>query len=324
MHTIMKKKLLIGILLIGVMLPINAQFVTEHGPLRVEGTQLKDKNGKEIVLRGMSFGWHNWWPRFYNADVVQWMKNDWKCTVLRAAIGIEPKRGYIRKPEFALKSLTAVIDAAIQEDIYVIIDWHSHSIHTDEAIAFFAEMAQQYGKYPNIIYEIFNEPDQESWQEVKAYAEKVIEAIRKYDTQNVILVGCPHWDQDIHLVADSPLTGFKNIMYTVHFYAATHKQYLRDRCDLALKKGIPIFVSECSGTKADGKTPIDYPEWEAWLNWMENNQISWINWAIADKKEACSVLMPRVSSLGKWKESKLTETGKYIRSALRKHAKASE
>jgi endoglucanase len=272
----------------------------------------------------MSFGWHNWWPRFYNADVVQWMKNDWKCTVLRAAIGIEPKRGYIRKPEFALKSLTAVIDAAIQEDIYVIIDWHSHSIHTDEAIAFFAEMAQQYGKYPNIIYEIFNEPDQESWQEVKAYAEKVIEAIRKYDTQNVILVGCPHWDQDIHLVADSPLTGFKNIMYTVHFYAATHKQYLRDRCDLALKNGIPIFISECSGTKADGKNPIDYPEWEAWLNWMENNKISWVNWAIADKKEACSVLMPRVSSQGKWKESKLTETGKFIRSALRKYAEASK
>jgi endoglucanase len=315
----MKKCLTIWGILVIFILPINAQYVTKHGQLRVEGTKLKDKNGKEIVLRGMSFGWHNWWPRFYNADAVKWLKNDWNCKVLRAAIGVEPKGGYIRRPKFAMKRLTAVIDAAIKEDIYVLIDWHSHNINTEEAITFFTEMAQKYARYPNIIYEIFNEPDQESWEEVKAYSIKLIETIRKYDSQNIILVGCPHWDQDIHLVADNPITGYDNIMYTVHFYAATHKQYLRDRCDYALNKGIPIFISECCGTKADGKDPIDYPEWEAWRNWMETNQISWINWDIADKKEACSVLLPKVASKGQWKDDQLTESGKYIRSILRKY-----
>ncbi|KAA6320222.1 Endoglucanase 4 [termite gut metagenome] len=46
--------------------------------------------------------------------------------------------------------------------------------------------------------------------------------------QNVILVNSSHWDQDIHLPADNPITGYDNIMYTLHFYAATHKQELKN------------------------------------------------------------------------------------------------
>ena len=33
--------------------------------LYVEGTQLMAA-GKPVAMRGVSFGWHNIWPRFYN------------------------------------------------------------------------------------------------------------------------------------------------------------------------------------------------------------------------------------------------------------------
>ena len=253
---------------------LNAQPVKNNGNLSVKGTFLVNKNGEEIVLRGVSYGWHNWWPRFYTRESVKWLADDWRCTVVRAAMGVGPRGSYIDKKEWSKEKMEAVIEGAIENGIYVIIDWHSHEIHQEEAVAFFAEMATKYGKYPNIIYEIFNEPVKDSWEKVKGYSIEVIKAIRQKDPDNIILVGSPHWDQDIHLVADDPISGFKNLMYTVHFYAATHGKELRERSDYALKKGIPIFVSECAGMEASGNKPINYKAWNEWIDWMESNKIS--------------------------------------------------
>ena len=297
-----------------------AQPVAIHGQLHVDGIQLKDKNNDAVVLRGMSFGWHNWWPRFYNADVVKWLHNDWDCSVVRAAMGVEPAGGYIDRPDWSKEKIKAVIDGALREGIYAIIDWHSHNIRLNEAQKFFTEMAKEYGNYPNVIYEIFNEPEHQTWDEIKAYAIELIKTIRAIDAKNIILVGNPHWDQDIDIVADDPIKGFSNIMYTVHFYAATHKQTLRDKCNYALKKKIPIFISESAGMEATGDGPINDGEWTKWITWAEANKISWITWSVADKNETCSVLYPSASSNGNWNDKDLKESGIKTRQLLRKYA----
>ena len=298
---------------------LNAQPVKTNGNLSVKGTFLVNEKGDKIVLRGVSYGWHNWWPRFYNKESVKWLADDWKCTVVRAAMGVGPRGSYIDKKEWSKEKIEAVVDGAIESGIYVIIDWHSHEIRTEEAVSFFAGMAEKYGKYPNVIYEIFNEPVKDSWETVKNYSIEVIKAIREKDPDNIILVGSPHWDQDIHLVADNPITGYKNLMYTVHFYAATHGKELRDKSDYALKKGIPIFVSESAGMKADGNSAIDYESWHTWIDWMEANKISWITWSIADKNETCSMLLPAASDSGNWDSDVLKESGIKTREMLRKY-----
>lgn len=299
---------------------LHAQPVKIHGHLHVDGIQLKDEHGEPVVLRGMSFGWHNFHPRFYNAGTVEWLFKDWDCSVLRAAMGVEPKGGYIDKPAWSKEKIEAVVDAAIKEGIYVIIDWHSHNIRLNEARQFFAEMATRYGLFPNVIYEIFNEPEYETWNEVKAYSTEIISTIRKIDPDNIILVGSPHWDQDINTVADDPLTGFSNIMYTVHYYAATHKQELRDRCDYARNKGIPIFISESAGMEATGDGPINDDEWHKWIGWSEKNQVSWIIWSVSDKDETCSVLLPSADSTGNWKTKDLKESGIKARALIKKYS----
>ena len=298
-----------------------AQPVKIHGALQVKGIQLCNSKGKPVVLRGMSYGWHNWWPRFYNENSVRWLYKDWNVSVVRAAMGIEPRGGYIQDPEGSIQKIKAVVDGAIKSGLYVIIDWHSHNINLKEAKIFFALMAKQYGNYPNIIYELFNEPDYESWDEVKAYSQELIKVIRQHDPDNVILVGNPHWDQHIHLVADAPLEGFSNLMYTVHFYAATHKQELRDRCNYALKKGIPIFISESAGMEATGNGPINDVEWTKWIEWAEQNNISWIVWSIADKDETCSVLNPSAGKNGNWTDKDLKESGIKTRALIKKYNK---
>ncbi|HXS57772.1 MAG TPA: glycoside hydrolase family 5 protein [Hanamia sp.] len=261
------RTLLLSFYLLAFTLFADAQPVKTHGRLHVEKTQLMDEAGHEVVLRGMSFGWHNFWPRFYNAGAVKRLHTDWKASVVRAAMGVEPKNGYIDKPEESKMRIEAVINAAINEGIYVIIDWHSHHIRLEEAKTFFKEMAAKYGKYPNIIYEIFNEPEKDSWADVKAYSTELIATIRSIDSDNVILVGSPHWDQDIHLAADDPIQGYKNLMYTLHYYAGTHKQSLRDRGEYALAKGLPLFISESAGMEATGDGKIDTDEWKKWIQW---------------------------------------------------------
>ncbi|MCG2616904.1 glycoside hydrolase family 5 protein [Terrimonas sp. NA20] len=299
-----------------------AQTVTAHGRLKVSGTQLVDEKGAPLILRGMSYGWHCLWPRFYNAGSVKWLKKDWKVNVIRAALGVElGDSSYLKRPDWSKQKIKAVVDAAIKEDLYVIIDWHSHNINLGEAKAFFAEMAETYGQNPHVIYEIFNEPDEESWEEVKKYSTEIINVIREKDPDNIILVGSPHWDQDVHIVADDPLKGFSNIMYTLHFYAATHKQGLRDRGSYALKKGIPLFISESAGMTASGDGALDLAEWQRWIDWAEENGISWITWSVSDKNETCSVLLPSAPSGGKWKDRDLKESGKRTRELLKKYNK---
>lgn len=296
-----------------------AQPVKKNGQLQVKGTQLCNQKGEPVVLRGVSFGWHNFWPRFYTAGTVNWLHKDWNVNVVRAAMGIEPKpNSYMHAKEFSTKTISTVIEAAINTGIYVIIDWHSHNIQLEEAKAFFTEMATRYGRHPNIIYELFNEPDHESWTEVKAYSIELINAIRAIDKKNIILVGNPHWDQDVHLVADDPITGFDNIMYTLHYYAATHHQSLRDRGDYALSKGIPLFISESAGMEASGNGPLNEAEWKRWIDWSEKHKISWITWSISDKNETCSVLLPTASSEGKWKTGDLKQSGILTRDYIRK------
>ncbi len=295
--------------------------VKKYGQLQVKGAQLCDKNGKPVILRGVSLGWHNLWPRFYNKKVVQTLKNDWHATVVRAAMGIMIEDNYLENPEFAMQCMTPVIESAIKNNIYVIIDWHSHLLKTTEAKNFFGQMAKKYGKNPHVIYEIYNEPVEDTWADLKKYAVEVISEIRKYDSDNIVLVGCPHWDQDIHLVAENPLEGFKNVMYTVHFYAATHGDYLRERTEAAAKKGIPVFISESGATEASGDGKIDPASEEKWISMCERLGISWVCWSISDKNESCSMLLPRASATGPWADDVIKEYGKLVKGLLGKYNK---
>ena len=317
-----KSTLLLSLFLVMITLaaPKNSS-VAKYGQLRVVGTQLSDAGGEAVTLRGASLGWHNLWPRFYNKSAVKWLITDWKIDLIRAAMGLEIDDNYRENPEFALKCITPVIESAIKNGIYVIIDFHAHKNYLPYAKTFFAEMATKYGKYPNVIYEIWNEPDYFEWTEVKSYSEEVIKTIRAIDPDNIILVGSPHWDQDLDKVAENPIRNVSNIMYTMHFYAGTHKKWLRDRTDDAIEKGIPVFVSECAGMEASGDGPLDEKEWNAFVEWMEARKISWVVWSVSDKNETCSMLLPRASSYGKWNDSLIKPWGKFSRNSILKFNK---
>lgn len=288
-----------------------------YGNLRVEGNQIVNKNGKPVALRGMSFFWSQWIDKYYNYECVKWLRDDWKCTVVRAAMGVD-YNGYLSNSEREMKKIKTLINACIELGLYVIIDWHSHKAHEHkaEAIAFFREIATLYGDKPNIIYEIFNEPTKVSWAEiVKPYSEAVVKEIRSIDPDNIIIVGTPTWSQDVDVASRDPLK-FENIVYSLHFYAATHKQYLRDKAIEALNNGAALFVSEYGTCDHTGNGPIDYQEVKKWYDFMEEHNLSWCNWSVADKDETASVLKKDTSPSGNWSINDLSESGKLVRGKI--------
>jgi hypothetical protein len=232
-------------------------------------------------------------------------------------MGIEPD-GYLTNPDTEKNKIFSVIDKSIDLGIYVIVDWHDHNAHNHqaEAIGFFAEIAALYGDQPNLIYEIYNEPTQVSWSNVvKPYAEAVIDTIRSIDPDNLIIVGTPTWSQDVDVAANDPLE-YSNIAYALHFYAATHKQSLRNKAASALGKGAALFVSEWGTCESSGTGKLDTAETEKWLNFMSQNKLSWCNWSVADKNETSAALKGGASEFGEWNDTDLSASGDMIRKKL--------
>ncbi len=270
-------------------------------PLSVSGRALVNAAGDTVVLTGPSLGWHTNWGRFYNPSTVKALKEKWGANITRAAIGAHPSgdcvRAYSEDSAYAVNSAIAVIDAAIANDMYVICDWHSHANTAADAKEFFATISSRYGDDPHIIYEIWNEPLDVEWSEIKEYAAEVVPVIRANAPSSVVIVGTPRWDQEIDLAAADPID-MPNLLYAVHFYAGTHKEYLRDKTEAAIAAGLPVIISECGSMEASGDGPIDRESWQAWIDLADRHNLSVLMWDIADKDETCSMLRPDAPSDG--------------------------
>ncbi|MCX6182406.1 MAG: cellulase family glycosylhydrolase [Bacteroidetes bacterium] len=286
--------------------------VAQHGLLTTKGSSIIDKNGTPFSVSGNSLFWTNWAGEYCNADLVNWLKKDWHAGLVRIAMGVEPSGAYLTNPTAEKAKVFAVVDACIAAGLYVLIDWHDHTAHTHtaQAISFFKEMATKYGSYPNVMYELFNEPLAISWSnDIKPYALQVIQAIRAIDPDNMIIVGTPNWSQDVDAAANDRITGYTNIAYTLHFYIPMHGQWLRNKATYAMNQGLPLFVTEWGFWE----NPLHMGEFNAWKDFMKTNNLSNANWSVNTKDEVSSILKAGASAKGGWSESQLTEAGKIVK-----------
>jgi endoglucanase len=304
--------------------------VKQHGWLAVNGNRLVDQSGKPVQLRGMSFFWSilSEGYVYYNANAVKWLANDWKVSVVRAAMGVNEDwgKGYLNGGKDVNKQrVVTVADAAIAKGIYVIIDWHSHNAHThtDSAKVFFEEMARKYKDVPNVLYEIYNEPtggNADAWtNDIKPYAQTVVNAIRAIDPNNVIIIGTPMWCLNPNIATANPVDG-ENLVYSMHFLSASHSsESYRANVRASLNThNKAVFVSEFGVCKSDGGGPPSLTETTKWLDFLDSNEVSWVNWSVTYNNECGSALKSSVRKFdGNWTTDDLTESGTYIRNRLR-------
>ena len=290
--------------------------VDQHGSLTARNGQLFGVHGQPVQLKGMSLFWSQWSGTFWNADVVRTLSRDWNVSVIRAAMGVE-QGGYLSNPDAEAARVRTIVDAAVAHGIYVIIDWHDHNAlkHPEKAVQFFSELAADYADTPNVIYEIFNEPIDVTWKDIKQYAETVISAIRSRSSNNLVIVGTPEWSQRVDLAAEDPLSS-ENVAYALHFYADTHRQDLRIKTLSAINNGLTLFASEFGVCDASGNGGINLEETDIWLDFLDQHTVSWANWSLFDKNETASALRPDSNPQGIWTEKDLTPSGAYVKKRL--------
>lgn len=318
----MKNTILSVIAALALGLSASAQSPVErHGQLRVEGTQLVDSKGAPVQLRGVSMGWHNMWPRFYNQGTVDRLTGDWGADLVRCSVGVAHlDSGFDCDSVAAYAVVDSIVQGAVRNGAYVLVDFHSHPNKLADAKRFFTHVAGKYGHLPNIMYEIWNEPTEVPWSECKAYAEELIPVIRALDPDGIVVVPTPRWDQEVDKAADDPIAGVPGLLYSLHYYAATHTGWLRDKAQYALDKGLPLIMSECASMLHTGDGVVDTKEWDEWMRFADEKGISWAAWSISDKDETCSMLRHSAASDGReWRDSDLKPWAVLVKHYLRRN-----
>lgn len=296
----------------------------QHGALHVENGKLTDENGDTVQLYGMSTHGIAWFPQYINYDAFRTLRDDWNTNCIRLAMYTAENDGYCTDGDKAqLKQLVKDgVSYATELGMYAIVDWHILSDcdpnqNKEEAIAFFREMSEAFADNDNVLYEICNEPNGgTSWDSIKSYAEEVIPVIREQKPDAVILVGTPTWSQEIDKAAAAPLD-YDNVMYTLHFYAGTHKDDLRNRLETCVQNGLPVFVSEFGMCDASGNGANDFDSTTKWLDLLNKYQISFCCWNLANKDESSSVFKASSTMLSDWTDDDFNESGHWIRDYFR-------
>ena len=297
-----------------------------HGKLAVSGTDLVDASGSKFQLKGVSTHGLTWFADFVSKDTYQYFKDSVGINLVRFAMYTDTgdSYGYCsggNKSEIE-ELLGKGVDAATDLGLYAIIDWHilndnDPNMHIDDAKDFFDRISKKYASYGNVIYEIANEPNGgTTWDSVKSYAETIIPIIRKNAPDAIIIVGTPTWSQDVDVAAADPITDQTNLMYAVHFYAATHKDDLRNKVQSALDSGLPIFVSEFGLCDASGNGSIDYDQSDAWFDLINDKNLSYAAWNISNKAETSSLFDSSCTKTSGFTDDDLSDSGRYIKEKI--------
>lgn len=290
------------------------------GALHVSGTQLVDTLGNPVQLRGISTHGLAWYPEYVNEECFREFREEWGMNLVRLAMYTGESGGYCTggNRDDLKKLVKDGVAYATDCGMYVIIDWHilsdgNPNTYLEEAKAFFGEMAETYAEYTNVLYEICNEPNGgTSWSDVKKYAEQVIEVIREKDEDGIILVGTPNWCQYVEQAAADPVSGYENIMYTLHFYAATHTDSLRDAMVKAVGNGLPVFVSEYGICDASGSGAIDTYQADKWMELLDEYGISSVTWNLSNKSETSAILKSSCGKVSGFTKEDLSDSGKWL------------
>ena len=317
--------------------------VGRHGKLSVQKVDgyaapiMVDQNGVPTQLRGASTHGMHWFPQYVNQNAFQTLRDDWGINMVRLVCYPRDAGsvGYLTGGDSTKQQLDTLIqngvDYATKLGMYALVDWHVHAYNPNEylkeAKIFFTKYATMYKDHDNVLYEICNEPTGTNWysgngKDLYTYCSEVIKTIRDIDPDAIIICGTNTWSQDVDQVAAKPMKalGYENIMYTFHFYSATHKENLMEKVRLATKDGTPIFVTEFGVCSADGNGSYDTENADRWIALLDELNISFACWSYSNCNEKSAYFKSSCSNAGgDWTADDLTTTGKWLINTCRAH-----
>ncbi|GAB2569240.1 endoglucanase [Paractinoplanes abujensis] len=308
--------------------PAGTTPAAKNGLLRVCGRQLCNAQGKAVQLRGMSTHGLQWYANCVNDASLNVLAGEWNADVLRISMYIQ-EGGYETDPAGYTAKVNDLIEKATARGLYAIVDWHMLSpgdpnYNLARARTFFTAVAARHKDKTNILYEIANEPSDVPWSAIKSYADQIIPVIRAQDPDGVVLVGTEDWSslgasgdgQGVARIQAAPVNA-ANIMYTFHFYAASHDDYYLNTFRDAIAK-LPMFVTEFGTQQASGDGGNNFAMAQRYLDLMQQHKVSWVNWNYSDDMRTGAVFTPGTCNAGAYSgTARLKEAGVWIRDRIR-------
>jgi endoglucanase len=245
--------------------------VSAHGKLKKSGNHLVDAHNVPFELRGI--GTHHmleYQSLYTDASIKTLKMYGVNCIRLTAYLKTRtysksngyPARGYLVATDETKEVMDNLIQLCIDNDMYCIVDWHvlggdgDVTDYTTEAVDFFDYFADKWHSYPNIMYEILNEPFENSPAECVPFAQATVAKIRDYDPNAVIICGINVQEYGIaEFKTAFDAAGITDIFYSFHIYIGDVEPSGYESVFNSLDNAIenyPFFMTEWGNSEASG------------------------------------------------------------------------
>ena len=278
--------------------PVQTSQAISTSWLSVSDRYIKDSNGKNVILRGVSLvdvSVAN--SRTRNANALIDMATDhadgWYARVVRLPVypgAIDGQPGWNADPDaYFTEHLDPAVQYCISKQIYCIIDWHYIKDYTSSDVdtatrAFWNYVAPKYAGSPNVIFELYNEPIYpDDWSTWKKTAQPWVDIIRAVAPKNPILIGGPRWSQNVAEAATDPFTG-SNLVYVAHIYPQQGGRDVWDSWFGDSSSTVPYFITEW-GWQQGGSLPTSGTTSAYGIPfsaYLDSKGVSWTAWVFDD------------------------------------------
>jgi hypothetical protein len=282
-------------------------------PLHVSGNQLVTPDGKSVWLQGVNVPELSWSPNGENKVVwsVHLAIDDWHANVIRLPV---MDSFWFGKGRGADQSNNAdayrkIVDDAVKfasvRGAYIILDLHRFLTPDQSCVDFWKDAAARYANNPAVLFDIFNEPHDTSWDVwrnggdamVKSHSgpfkvtgvgmQALVNAVRGTGAKNIIVAGGLEYAYDLTGILNGYALddkGGNGIMYSTHFYN-WHKGWSAHFMAVAAK--YPVIIGE---TGADVKKMNFIPanqqeDPSTWvpdlIGFIQKNHLNWTAWSFS-------------------------------------------
>lgn len=289
--------------------------------LRVQGNKILNEAGEPVWLQGVSIPSMEWSGGGENIlKSTEEALTNWNANVIRLGIrehfwgGTGP---YQQDGGAAYRQLVDdVVNLAGSKGKYVVIDLHRFRAPQPAHAAFWREVATKYANHPAVLFELYNEPHDISWdvwknggfvstekKKTEALTENkeslkgfesvgmqaLIDAVRDAGAKNIVIVGGLDWSYDLSGVLEGYALddrGGNGIVYSTHVYpwkSDWQGKFMR------VAEKHPIFIGECGAPqeRLEFIPPERHEDPSTWvpdfLGLVQKHKYHWTAWSFHPK-----------------------------------------
>jgi aryl-phospho-beta-D-glucosidase BglC (GH1 family) len=322
--------------------------------LKVVKNLVLDSRNQPVRLRGVNTACLEWTSNGegHILDTVKTAITDWHVNHIRLPLAQDRWFGKAPEQTDGGKSYRALVDQVVdlctRNGCYILLDLHwsnagewgkqigQHVMPDQNSVTFWRDLASTYKNHPAVLFDLYNEPHDISWDiwlkggkvTERAYRrnpqktydavgmQTLLDTVRETGAKNVVIAGGLDWSYDMSGFLQgkqlSDPTG-NGVIYANHAYP--FKGDTVEKWIVKMEKAtqtLPVIVSEFGAEGRPGTGPNRNQRGEEWvrrvLQALEDHKWNWTAW---DLHPAAG---PRLVS--DWKYTPTPTFGKWVKEAL--------